>query len=95
MTFIACMFFMLFGSTAHATVTFDPHYLVGSIHITNPAGQFKATHTVEFNTLHNTLVLCEIAKTAAETKAITVSPAANTANFGTFYKISTLDCVAK
>ena len=80
---------------AQASVLFDPHYLVGSVHITNPAGSFKADHTEQYNTLHNTSALCEIAKAAAETVAVTIYPAANTANFGKFYKVSTLQCVSK
>ncbi len=93
--FLSAVFFMVFQGSANATVTFDPHYLVGSVHITNPAGQFDADHTEQYNTLHNTLALCDAAKVAAETVAISVYPAANTANFGKFYKVSTLQCVAK
>jgi len=80
---------------AQASVLFDPHYLVGSVHITNPAGQFKAPHTAEYNSLFNTFADCENAKIAAETGAVQVLPAANTSHFGTFYKVSTLECVSK
>jgi len=84
-----------FTVPAQASVLLDPHYLVGAVHITNPAGQFKAPHTAEYNTLFNTFADCENAKIAAETGAVQVLPAANTAHFGTFYKVSTLECVSK
>lgn len=95
MTFIACVMFMVFGGTANASTVTDPHYLTGSIYITNPTGSWRAEHEVNYNSLFSSLATCNIAKGQAESKAPVVLPAANAPNFGSFKKVSTLECVAK
>ena len=93
--FLAAIFFVVFQGSANATLALDPHILTGAIHITNPAGQFKASHTVEYNAEFLTSGRCEDAKLEAESAPVAIAPVANTANFGAFYKVSTLVCVKK